>query len=263
MKKMVALVCVLALMLTSFSVFATENDVMLIADEVVADEVASDAEATAPEAAEEVKEETTEEVVAEEKAEDILLIAPAPVSVPSDYAKEEVAKAAEAGLLAGFENLDYQKDITRAEFAKLIVNCVTPVLGLGAEEIVGETASPFSDVDDISVTTAALLGIVNGVGDKMFAPEQAITRQEIAAMMHRGVNSTSVLLDKTYLQAEAADLAAFADGEAVAEWAKISVSVLAGNDIMKGVSETELAPLANTTVEQAILLAIRIFDLMK
>lgn len=251
MKKLVAFICVLALMLTSFSVFATENDVLLIAEDA--------------KAAEEVVEETAEEEATTDApiAEDILLIAPAPVSVPSDYAKEEVAKAAEAGLLAGFENLDYQKEITRAELAKLIVNCVTPVLGLSAEDLAGENTSPFTDVDDLSVTTASLLGIVNGVGDKLFAPEKAITRQEIATMMHRGMNATAVLLDKTYLKAEMADLAAFTDGATVAEWAKTSVAVLAGNEIMKGVSETELAPLQNTTVEQAILLAIRIFELMK
>lgn len=240
MKRFLACVCMIALLLSSVSVFAAEDEIMLITEE------ATETEATSTEA-----------------AEDVLLIAPAPASVPSEWAAEEVTKAAEAGLLAGLEKVDYQKSITRAEFAKLIVNCVTPVLGLSAEEIVGDNTTQFTDIDDVSVNTAALLGIVNGVGDGLFAPEKEITRQEIAVMMHRATNTVSVLLDKVYLSAEAVDLAEYTDADAVAEWAKTAVSVLAANDVMKGVSETELAPLSATTVEQAILLATRIFALMQ
>ena len=41
--------------------------------------------------------------------------------IPSEWAKEEVAKAEEFGLLAGLENINYQANITRADFAKLIM----------------------------------------------------------------------------------------------------------------------------------------------
>ena len=44
--------------------------------------------------------------------------------------------------------------------------------------------SPFSDVDDIYITTAYNLKIVSGVGNNKFAPENYITRQEAAVMIN-------------------------------------------------------------------------------
>ena len=182
--------------------------------------------------------------------------------IPSEWAKAEVAKADEFGLLEGLA-LNYQKNITRAEFAKLIVNCVTPVLGLSAEEIVGDNEAQFTDADDVAIDAAALLGIVNGVGDKQFAPEKEITRQEIAVMMHRAINTVSILLEKNYIETATDDLSAYTDAASVADWAKAGVATLAANNVMKGTGEGVLSPLSQTTVEQAILLAARIFDLMK
>ena len=107
------------------------------------------------------------------------------------------------------------------------------------------------------------MGIVKGVGEDKFAPEKEITRQEIAVMMHRAINAVSVLLDKTYITKASDDLTAYSDAASVADWAKTGVATLAANDIMKGTDEGVLSPLSQTTVEQAILLATRIFELMK
>lgn len=183
--------------------------------------------------------------------------------IPSEWAKEEVAKAEEFGLLAGLENINYQANITRADFAKLIMNCVSPALGLSTEELAGDNGAQFTDIDDVSVNAAALLGIVKGVGEGKFQPEKEISRQEIAVMMHRAINAVSILLDKEYISAATDDLSAYTDAASVADWAKAGVATLAANEIMKGTGEGVLSPLSQTTVEQAILLATRIFDLMK
>lgn len=184
-------------------------------------------------------------------------------SAPSEWATAEVAKASEFGILAGFEEIKYQKNITRAEFAKLIMNCITPVLGLASAEFVDENSAPFTDIDDVDVNAAALLGIVNGVGEGKFAPENEITRQEIAVMIHRAINAVSILLDKTYLDKATDDLSAYTDSASVADWAKTGVATLAANEVMKGTGEGVLSPLGQTTTEQAILLATRVFELMK
>lgn len=183
--------------------------------------------------------------------------------IPSEWAKEEVAKAEEFGLLAGLENINYQSNITRADFAKLIMNCVSPALGLSTEELAGDNGAQFTDIDDVSVNAAALLGIVKGVGEGKFQPEKEISRQEIAVMMHRAINAVSILLDKEYISVATDDLSAYTDAASVADWAKAGVATLAANEIMKGTGEGVLSPLSQTTVEQAILLATRIFDLMK
>lgn len=47
------------------------------------------------------------------------------------------------------------------------------------------------------------------------------------------------------------------------DWATAAVGTLANGGIMKGTSETTLSPLDNTTVEQAIMLVLRVFELVK
>ena len=192
-----------------------------------------------------------------------LLISPAPESRPSAWAAEEVLKAEEYGLLAGFHSINYQKNMTRSEFAKLIVNCVTPQLGISVEAIVSEKTSQFTDVQDVYVDAAALLGIVNGVGNGLFAPDWEITRQEIAVMMHRAVTTVTILLSKHTGITVTEDITGYQDAVEVAEWARVSVATLVANGILKGVSENELSPLTSTSTEQAILLATRIFEVMK
>ena len=53
----------------------------------------------------------------------------------------------------------------------------------------------------------------------------------------------------------------FSDKNDVSDWAAESVAVLAENGIMKGTSDTTLSPLSNTTIQEAILLDLRIYKL--
>ena len=43
----------------------------------------------------------------------------------------------------------------------------------------------FSDTKDEDVLLCASLGVVNGVGNGKFAPQQQLTRQQAASMLHR------------------------------------------------------------------------------
>ena len=50
-------------------------------------------------------------------------------------------------------------------------------------KLIMNVESPFSDIDDIYITTAYNLKIVSGTGNNKFAPENYITRQEAAVMI--------------------------------------------------------------------------------
>ena len=61
--------------------------------------------------------------------------------------------------------------------------------------------TPFTDIDDDYVTAAYTIGIVSGVGNDMFNPDSAITRQEAAVMLNNlaymeGVANSHVREDK-------------------------------------------------------------------
>lgn len=202
---------------------------------------------------------------------------------PSEWAKAEIDKAENYGITTNLysnyniENNYYQKNITREEFASLIVGCIeTLEIGLfapleGDEEYIpiDEGASlkdiygfEFVDTDNDDVYLAYEMGIVKGVGNDMFAPKQNITRQEIAVMMHRAIKYVEQEKDRTYIT-DNNTLKGFTDFDLIADWAVDSVGVLANNGIMKGTGETTLSPLDNTSIEQAIMLAVRIFELLQ
>lgn len=196
----------------------------------------------------------------------LLLLPLTAAAAPSEWAAEDVNRAWEYGLLGDWATA-YQTPITREDFATLIVTCVIKKGGVTVEEYLQafpaeKRVSPFSDVDNAYVTSAYIMGVTKGVGDGGFAPAENISRQEIATMMHRAVLYAQRMFGSKYLTEEGAELSGFSDGDQVEEWAKESVAALAGNGIMRGTDEAALLPREWTTTEQAILLAVRIYERM-
>ena len=177
---------------------------------------------------------------------------------PSDWAEAEVNKALENGLISDDTEYFYRAYITREEFAELIVTCVDKLTTSAVET----KKNNFTDVNNEAIDKAYSMGIVAGIDDTTFAPENNITRQEIAAMMHRAIKYVETANGKTYLTNNTS-LDGYTDSDQVSEWARESVGTLVNNEIIFGTSDTTISPLANTTIEQAILLDVRIFELMK
>ena len=187
--------------------------------------------------------------------------------VPSDWAKP-IIKMAEENEILGDWITDYQKPITRRDFAELIVTStlasidvdVDTFKAMVCEELgLSELPKLFEDIDDDYVVLAAGMGITNGVTDTEFAPDKNITRQEIAVMMHRAIKFLENSMGVAFVNVSS-DLSAFSDSNLVADWARAGVGTLAKAGIMNGTSDTTLSPLDNTTTEQAIVLAQRVYD---
>ena len=74
--------------------------------------------------------------------------------------------------------------------------------------------STYSDVKTgdqyCAIVWATEAGVVNGMGDGTFAPNDNITRQEMATMLYRLAKAEKVEEDK---------LASFPDAASVADWA--------------------------------------------
>lgn len=174
----------------------------------------------------------------------------------SDWAADEIDAALAAGLiptLAG--NPSYQDAITREQFAELVVQAVTVICGAPEPA----PADTFTDTKNPAILKANHAGIVDGVGDSKFAPNQTTNREQIATMIARAI---------AYIKAEsgidlapaAGDLSKYTDKVQVSGWAVDGVGLLASNGIMKGTSDTALSPKASCTVEQSILLLYRIYQ---
>lgn len=171
----------------------------------------------------------------------------------SDWAKEQVSKAAETGLVPDSLGSDYRVSVTRAQFAATAVKLYEAMSGQKAPAA-GE--SPFTDTSDPAVIQAQALGIVSGVGDGKFAADALVTREQAAAMLFRVYTKLGGNIP------EVADTT-FADNGKVSGWAKDAVAFMADKGIVSGVGDNSFDPLGNASIEQALVIALRMFDNLK
>lgn len=103
-----------------------------------------------------------------------------------DYAQTAVAWAVENGYITGRDNgnFDPAAKITRAE--------IVAILNRVADNAKAEKAASFTDIGSHwakdAIAWAAEAGIVNGVGNDLFAPNDNATRQDTVVMLYKFVN---------------------------------------------------------------------------
>ncbi|MGN0710885.1 MAG: S-layer homology domain-containing protein [Anaerovoracaceae bacterium] len=179
---------------------------------------------------------------------------PAAVQVFTDvnegsWYKDAVNYVYEREFFNGIENTLFspQASMTRGMF--VIVMGRHFQYANSGEIINGDAA--FTDVDSNqyyagSAAWAADNGIVNGMGYGMFAPNNAITRQQMAVIMY---NYTKMLGGDVSISSEArVNMSSMPDSAAVAGWADDAVAWAVGHEIIKG-KDGNLAP--NDTATRA------------
>jgi len=149
---------------------------------------------------------------------------------------------------------DPTANVTRAEFASMLVN----TLGLTASG-----GSVFSDVGDDAwyadeVTAAYEAGLVSGMDRHRFAPNDNITREQMAAMIGRALSLYTSAAPPTAADPEL--LANYTDGDSVSAWASEWISLVVEEGLMTGVTATTLAPADNATREQAATMMLKLFN---
>ncbi|NLC04418.1 MAG: DUF4430 domain-containing protein [Tissierellia bacterium] len=131
------------------------------------------------------------------------------------WAKEAIEALAAKGIIQGTGDNKFEpnRPITRAEFSKVVVETL-------GEDIVSEGTGMFSDVDSTKwyaeyIGKAAAKGLIEGNEGK-FRPDDTITRNEVAVILHRmqnevaPTNATLSFEDKATVPAWANDAVAYA-----------------------------------------------------
>lgn len=121
----------------------------------------------------------------------------------------------------------------------------------------------FNDVADgkyytEGVAWAAKVGVVTGFSADAFAPEDAITREQLAVMLARyaklmGLNT----------KADSKVLEQFADGDKTGEWAADGVAWCVENGILKGKSNDTLDPAVEVSRAEVAVMLNRFIGLLK
>lgn len=177
----------------------------------------------------------------------------------SDWATEDVDRAVRCALVS--ETLleaGAEAAVTRGDFAAISVNLYQALSGEDVEAALsGAAASPFTDCDAWAVTAAARAKLVNGFDDGTFRPAASIRRQDLCMMLGNTLSAAGVLL---WQPDSEAILAAFPDGGEVMDYARGAVALMVELGVVKGTDNdgvVTLDPFGETTVEQAVAMAIR------
>lgn len=147
--------------------------------------------------------------------------------------------------------------VTRAEFATLLVRA----LGLSEER---PARDRFSDVAPDawysgSVEAAARAGLVKGTGNGRFAPDDLITREQMAVMIVRALEQTG--FEVTISEEEQEQLLArFSDRAKIQNWAATDLARAVKSGLLKGVTATTIEPAANATRAQAAVMIKRMME---
>ncbi len=143
-------------------------------------------------------------------------------AAPSNWAEADVKLAQELNLSTDKLMTDYQKNITREEFSEIL--------------------------------KAYNLGIVSGMGGGLFAPNDTITREQIAVMYYRTLQSIDPNLVLGIYPV------GFDDKMEISNWAYDAVGFMNAKEILGGVGNNKVDPKGTATREQAIALTVRTYN---
>lgn len=173
-----------------------------------------------------------------------------------NWAEGFIQRASAQGLIQGYNGL-YRPDdsMTRAE--------LVTVLWRASGSPTGEAAS-FTDLTQNwykdAVAWAERTGVVNGVGGGRFDPEGHVSREQLAAILHRMAGSPvgmEAMLYVIYDQQHA-------DSAAVSDWAKQSLYWAVYNEIYCGEADLSvgqtLAPREDASRAQIAVMMVRYLD---
>ena len=169
---------------------------------------------------------------------------------PSAWAEEILVYSRANNLIPGELDSLYKTNITRSEFCQVAIALIgSTLLPSSIEsyvESMGKTIPPaFEDTDDIYVLSCTALGLVSGVGNNKFNPDEELTREQAAVILARLAKLLEV--DQNNQQIT------FSDDSYISSWAKDSVSFMANNEIMNGVGENRFDPQGKYTREQSFI----------
>ena len=179
--------------------------------------------------------------------------------VAQHWAKDAVNDMGSRMVIGGVGNrqFDPDRDITRAEFAAIVVRG----LGLKPEE----GAASFSDVKasdwyNGAVKTAHAYGLVGGMGDGTFRPNDKITREQAMKIVADAMKLTALKNELNSIQTSEEALQPFKDRSSAASWARsgIADSVRAG--VVTGRNATTLAPKAYITRAETAAIVQRLLQ---
>ena len=168
---------------------------------------------------------------------------------PNAWYKDAVQYAYENGLMTGVSANEFAPDATTTR--GMIVSMLARLEGVESANDAG-----FADVDDndwyaTAVNWAASVGVVNGYEDNTFRPNDAITREQLAAIL---MNYAAYKGEDVSARAS---LDAYSDAENVSTWATDTMQWAVAKGLLTGVTADTLQPQGAATRAQVAAISQR------
>lgn len=169
--------------------------------------------------------------------------------VQDHWASQSIQEVVESKWMVGYPDQTFRpnKVMNRAEFTSLIVRA------LGLTPKIGNT---FTDIEEhwskADVETAAAYGIISGIGENTFGPNEAITREQLAVIVVRALK----------LQGSGGELE-FSDQNEIADWAKEAVGILAAKGIISGYKDGTFQPQKPATRAEVAIIMSKLMETIK
>ena len=163
-----------------------------------------------------------------------------------------VTYAYRSGLMKGTSEGQFspQVHLSRAMIVQILYN---------REHAPASSAASFPDVPQGqwytgAVTWAAELGIVSGYDNGFFGPDDQVTREQLAVILHRYAQH------KGYDTAQEGDLSAFPDSSSTSAWAGDALAWAVGHGVMSGKGDGTLDPTGTATRAEVAQMLMNYFN---
>ncbi|MEW6182911.1 MAG: S-layer homology domain-containing protein [Bacillota bacterium] len=173
--------------------------------------------------------------------------------IAGHWAENDIKTMARLGIVRGMGDKRFNPSgaVTRAQFAGFLIRSLN----------IQETRPSEGYFEDVpsdawyygAVETAYANGLAFGYGDGTFKPDANITREELAAMVVRGLNKGG----KTVAPADHKVLSQFVDKWKIKQWARDSAAIAVREGLIKGQEGKRFAPSKNATRAEAVVMLKR------
>lgn len=172
---------------------------------------------------------------------------------PSEWAVTEVEKMDLLGLIDTDVIYGYDSIISREEFCGIVAKVYKMISQKNSFDF---SDNVFIDTNDEEINLCCHLGLVNGIGNDLFAPKHALSREEAFTIIKRLIDVLGFKVEENDEYIE------YDDNSEISDWAKETIIELTKMDIING-SNGKVSPKKLSTREEMYSLIYRMVERFK